>query len=106
MREHEPKPTRREHLLPKLAWSAIAGFVVLYDTICPKNETLSEQMDRWREDENTAPMADFMLDSIYKHLKRSIPEDEDWIHNVAKLSPKRDKPQLDGSDRFDIFPED
>lgn len=72
----------KEHWQPKMAWSALIGFVAVYDAMCPPRETLSEQMDRWRE---SGDVADFVVDAMYRHLKRLDPPEEDIIHQLAIL---------------------
>lgn len=79
---------RHEHLAPKVAIAVILGFVAVYDAVCKRGNTISEQVDRWRESDRTSGVTNFVIDSLYKHLKRSVPPEEDPVHWLASLVGK------------------
>lgn len=74
----------KEHWRPKLAWAAIAAFVVAYDALAPKGDTLSEECYRQRESKLGRFLIDKLMDDVVNHLRG----EENWINDVAKLSPK------------------
>lgn len=77
-----------EHMAPKLAITAILGFVALYDGLCKPGNTISEQVDRWRENETTSDLTNWTLDVLYDHLKRNRPPEKDPIHRFARYFGK------------------
>lgn len=71
---------------PRLAWAAIAAFVVAYDALCPKGETLSEEVYRQRETKLGRFLIDRLMDDVVDHLRG----EHNWINDVGALSPKRE----------------
>lgn len=89
----------KEHWKPRVAWLAIGAFVVAYDALCPKGETLSEEVYRQRE----SKLGRFVIDKLMTDVVEHLQGEQNWINDIAKLSPKSPKPTRDGSDRFDVF---
>ncbi len=83
--ERQPdKPSWRA----RMAWAAIAGFVVLYDATCPKGETLSEELSRMRQTKIGNKVVPWLVDSVSDHLLERVEPEKDWIHNVGTLFDK------------------
>lgn len=80
--------SERKHWRPKVAWAMIIGFVIAYDALCPKEDTLSEEVYRMRQNRLGRFVVDKLIDSVAGHLNQSIPPEEDWIHKIAQISPK------------------
>lgn len=76
--------TERSHWRPKLAWATIGAFVVAYDMLCPKGETLSEEVYRHRE----TKLGRFLIDKLMRDVVEHLQGEENWINEVGKLSPK------------------
>lgn len=74
----------RKHWRPRLAWAAIASFVVLYDATCPKGETLSEEVYRLRE----SRLGRFLIDKLMSDVVTHLQGDHNWINDLAALNPK------------------
>lgn len=86
MTEREPFWDKRRKA--QAAIGAIALGVVLFDANCEKEGTISEETYRLAETKLGRFVVPFVILSTAAHLLRAIPEEYDWIHRVAKLSPK------------------
>lgn len=79
----------KKYWRPRLAWAALAGFVVAYDALCPPGMTLSEEVYRQRRSRFGRAVIDRLMDDVTGHLQQTSDEDEDWIHQIAQSRPKR-----------------
>lgn len=86
MREQAPKQPK--HWRARLALGAIASIVVSYDALCPKNETISQEVDYLRDNPHTGKITNWIIDSLYHHLKRDVPPEDDPIHQFASYFGK------------------
>jgi len=102
MSEQEPHGWR-EHWRSRLAMIAIAGIVVIHDATCKQGDTITEETRRLRQTKLGRFIVPWLVDSVADHLLERVEPENDWIHQVAKLSPKSPKPTSDGSNRFDVF---
>lgn len=81
-------PERGKHWRPRLAILAMGSLAVGYDIICPKGQTISEEVDYLRENPKTGRVTNWLLDALYNHLKRIGPPEEDPIHKLAQYIGK------------------
>ena len=86
------------------AIAAIAIGVVAFDVLCEDGGTITEETRRLRDTKLGKYLVPFIIRSVAAHLLEEVDPEHDWIHQVAKISPK--KPKLTGEDRFDVYPTD
>lgn len=70
------------------AWLGLGIGVAAYEVVAPKDELLSEQVDRWLESDNKfirygTPL---VIGMIALHLANLINENIDPLHLLAKIS--------------------
>lgn len=69
----------------KQAWAGIAIGVLAHEVLCGQGETLSEQYDRWLENDRTKYLAIGAVAVVGSHLLNLIPERLDPLHQFTKL---------------------
>lgn len=79
---HE-KIRRRDRIAPQLAIMAIGVFATVFDVLCKKGCTISEEVDRLRESPVTGKYTHLALEALYHHFKRDVPPEDDPIHRIA-----------------------
>lgn len=79
----------REHWRSRLAMLAIAGIVIIHDATCKKGDTITEETRRLRGTRLGRYIVPWLVDSVADHLLERVDPEEDWIHQVATLSPKQ-----------------
>lgn len=77
-----------KHIAPKLAIATIMGGVALYDALCERGDTISEETSRLRATKFGRFLVPFMVTTTALHLLEAIPKKWDWIHRLAELKQK------------------
>tara|TARA_B100001250_G_C19408802_1_gene618090 strand:- start:193 stop:468 length:276 start_codon:yes stop_codon:yes gene_type:complete len=69
------------------AWAAIGIGTLAYEIAAPKDELLSEQVDRWMESENRLVKygTPLIIGIIAAHLTNAIPEKVDPLHQISLI---------------------
>ena len=67
----------------EVAWGVLAGSVVAYEALCPEDELLTNQADRWRESVAGKLAVHALAWTVAGHLTRTIPPQYDWLHRVS-----------------------
>lgn len=80
---NEGQPSRIERLAPQAVITLLLGIVAVYDYVCKDELMVSKEVDRLRESPATGKMTNWVLDTLYHHLKRNVPPEDDPIHRFA-----------------------
>lgn len=68
-----------------IGWLTLAAGIIVYDSTCPKGETLSEQMDRWLAHRSGRFIAWAVGGIVFSHVFNILPPDLDPIHRLSSL---------------------
>lgn len=80
----------KQHWRSRLAMLAIAGIVVWHDATCKKGDTITEETRRLRGTRLGRYIVPWLVDSVADHLLERVSPENDWIHQIASISPKPD----------------
>lgn len=78
----------RQHWRSRLAMFAISLIVIGHDATCKKGDTITEETRRLRQTKLGRFVVPWLVDSVADHLLERVEPEDDWIHQVASLSPK------------------
>lgn len=72
-------------LTAKRAWTALGVGIALYELCAPQGELLSEQYDRWLDNDRTRAIALGGAVITCAHLINALPPRVDPLHQITRL---------------------